>query len=105
MPIENSGVPKLTGVGAAAKDTCYRRQARSADDAIGVRIGEVVDIGSEERVVVFGKLLIQANETEPAAIVTDVAARCNRRRNRRNACLAVVLSRREKLRLAAPPKW
>ena len=43
--------PSFASVGAAAEDACDGRQAGAADDAIGIGVGEVVDVGAEKGVV------------------------------------------------------
>jgi hypothetical protein len=79
---EGSGFPEFGRVGTAMKRASHGRKTGSADDSIGIRVGEVVEIDANEAVVDVIDLMIEAQEAEPASIMADKYAGCERRGDR-----------------------
>ena len=74
-------------------------KGRAANDPIGICVRKVVEVDAKECIVRIIDLVVEAQQTEPAAIVTNETTRRERRRNRRGLGLAVPFAGKEELRL------
>ena len=78
---QHGRLAQLLGIGAAAEDAVHGGQAVAAHDAVGVGVVEAIDIAAEEEIVLVVDLMIQAEKSQPAAIVADEVRRARRARS------------------------
>ena len=81
------------------KGTGHVGETRAANDPIGIYIRKIVELDAKESIVFVIDLVVESQQTEPAAIVANETTRRERRRNRRGLGLAVPFAGKEELRL------
>jgi hypothetical protein len=88
-----------SGVSAAVKGTGHVGETRAVNDPIGICVRKIVEVDAKESIVFVIDLVVESQQTEPAAIVTNETTRRERRPNRRGLGLAVPFAGKEELRL------